>query len=235
MLVAYGRTQASGSPTKSSNPSPNTPAPSRVQKIQRHRIQSNGSCVSSARQPQPRDGRGPRTHAFHRPRVWWTSRAAPEDDGRAARCCVPGPRPAGRRGSRGSELVDSPVRRQAGGLGRRTRRRRAPAGSTSHRPMPLYPSPGRAPRSPPRAAPVGEADGGPTLRPSVGNWQHACQSHYLITRGEVLWCNQWSAEEIAAGRRGEEERRREYYEAIDRQRGGVVQKLWRWMKSLFER
>ena len=127
MLVAYGRTQASGSPTKSSNPSPNTPAPSRVQKIQRHRIQSNGSCVSSARQPQPRDGRGPRTHAFHRPRVWWTSRAAPEDDGRAARCCVPGPRPAGRRGSRGSELVDSPVRRQAGGLGRRTRRRRAPA------------------------------------------------------------------------------------------------------------
>ena len=82
---------------------------------------------------------------------------------------------------------------------------------------------------------VEEADGGPTLRPSVGNWQQACQSHYLITRGEVLWCEQWSAEQIAAGRHREEERRREYYDALDRKRGGVVQKLWRWMKSLFGR
>ena len=30
-------------PTTSSNPPPNTPAPSRVQKIQRHRIQGNGT------------------------------------------------------------------------------------------------------------------------------------------------------------------------------------------------
>ena len=79
---------------------------------------------------------------------------------------------------------------------------------------------------------VEETDGGPTLRPSVGNWQQACQSHYLITRGEVLWCKQWSAERIAGGRHREEERRREYYDALDRKRGGVVQKLWRWMKSI---
>ena len=80
-----------------------------------------------------------------------------------------------------------------------------------------------------------EADGGPTLHPSVGNWQQACQSHYLITRGDVLWADQWSAEEIAAGRHREEERRREYYDALERKRGGVVRKLWRWIRRLFER
>ena len=82
---------------------------------------------------------------------------------------------------------------------------------------------------------VEETDGGPTLRPSVGNWQQACQSHYLIIRSEVIWAAQWTAEQIADGRRREEKRRREYYDSLDRRRDGVVQKLWRWMKSLFER
>lgn len=80
-----------------------------------------------------------------------------------------------------------------------------------------------------------ETDVGPTLRPSVGNWQRACQSHYLIIRGEVIWAAQWTAEQIVDGRRREEERRREYYDALDRKRSGLVQKIWRWMKSLFGR
>jgi hypothetical protein len=29
--------------------------------------------------------------------------------------------------------------------------------------------------------------GGPTLTPSVGNWQIQCRSHYWITAGEVVW------------------------------------------------
>ena len=82
---------------------------------------------------------------------------------------------------------------------------------------------------------IEETDNGPTLRPSVGNWQQACQSHYLITRGEVIWAAPWTAEQIADVQRSEEERRCEYYEALARKRGGVVQKLWRWMKSLFGR
>ena len=76
---------------------------------------------------------------------------------------------------------------------------------------------------------------GPTLRPSVGNWQQACQSHYLITSGEVIWAARWTAEEIADGRRREEENRREYYDALDRERAGVMQMLWRWMKRLVGR
>ena len=78
-----------------------------------------------------------------------------------------------------------------------------------------------------------ETDNGPTLRPSVGNWQQACKSHYLITRGQVLWAAPWTAEEIADGRRSEGKCRRKYYDSLDRKRGGLVHKFWCWMKSLF--
>ena len=80
-----------------------------------------------------------------------------------------------------------------------------------------------------------ETDDGPTLRPSIGNWQQACQSHYLITRGEVVWAAPWTAKQIADGQRREEEHRRKYYAALDRNRGGMAQKLWRWLKSLLGR
>ena len=78
-----------------------------------------------------------------------------------------------------------------------------------------------------------ETDGRPTLRPSVGNWQLACQSHYLITDGEVVWARRWTAEQIADGRRREEKRRREYYDALDREHGNVIRRLWRIIRGLF--
>ena len=80
---------------------------------------------------------------------------------------------------------------------------------------------------------VEETKRGPTLHPSVGNWQKPCRSHYLIIRGEVVWAEKWTLKQIAAGRRGEEERRRAYYD--ERQRGGAIQLFWRWFKKLFER
>lgn len=79
-----------------------------------------------------------------------------------------------------------------------------------------------------------ETDSGPTLRPSVGNWQQACQSHYWICQGEVVWADKWTPDQIAAGRRSEETRRHAYYDGLDRQRGGMLQRIWRWVKSLFE-
>lgn len=80
-----------------------------------------------------------------------------------------------------------------------------------------------------------ETDSGPTLRPSVGNWQQACQSHYSIYQGEIRWAEKWSPEQIAAGRRNEENRRRAYYDALDRQRGGLLRRFWRWIKGFFEK
>lgn len=80
-----------------------------------------------------------------------------------------------------------------------------------------------------------ETDSGPSLSPSVGNWQLACQSHYWIYRGRIRWARKWTSKEIVAGRRDEEERRFAYYEATDRQHGGVLRKLKRWVKDHLER
>jgi Family of unknown function (DUF6527) len=80
-----------------------------------------------------------------------------------------------------------------------------------------------------------ETKGGPSLRPSVGNWQQACQSHYWITNGKVRWAEKWTPEQIAAGRRHEEERRQAYYVALNRKRGGGVQRIWMWLKRLVGR
>lgn len=78
-----------------------------------------------------------------------------------------------------------------------------------------------------------ETNSGPTLCPSVGNWQQACQSHYIICRGEIIWANKWTPEQIAAGRRNEEKRRRDYYDAIYRKRSGLLGKFWHWIKKFF--
>lgn len=77
-----------------------------------------------------------------------------------------------------------------------------------------------------------DTKGGPTLFPSVGNWQQKCQSHYWITRGEIRWAPKWSPEEIAEGRRQEEERRQTYYEALDRKSRGIVGRCWDWLKGI---
>ena len=79
-----------------------------------------------------------------------------------------------------------------------------------------------------------QSDRGPTLRPSVGNWQQACQSHYLIYRGEIIWAGKLTPEQIAAGRSDEENRRVAYYDALYRQNGGWSRRLWNLIKAVFE-
>jgi hypothetical protein len=82
---------------------------------------------------------------------------------------------------------------------------------------------------------VEESNAGPSLSPSVGNWQQKCQSHYWIYRGEIRWSGKWTPEQIAAGRQGEEERRRAYYDSLNRQRGGVLRRFWRWLVGVLKR
>ena len=76
--------------------------------------------------------------------------------------------------------------------------------------------------------------GVPTLRPSVGNWQLPCRSHYLINNGEVVWAESWSSEKISTGRRAEEERRSAYYDAHNQQHLGVFQRFWHLIARLFK-
>ena len=82
--------------------------------------------------------------------------------------------------------------------------------------------------------------GGPTLDPSIGNWQQPCQSHYWIRDGKVLWARKWTKEEIAAGRKREQKRAERYYETIARQRERstlrvVASHLWHMLMRVFRR
>jgi hypothetical protein len=76
---------------------------------------------------------------------------------------------------------------------------------------------------------------GPSLRPSIGNWQKPCQSHYWIEDGEVIWSEPWSREEIDAGRAREEARRAAYYDALYGRRFALLRRAWEWVKQLFTR
>jgi hypothetical protein len=44
----------------------------------------------------------------------------------------------------------------------------------------------------PRTGWIQSYDGlGLTLRPSIGNWNFDCKSHYFITKSKVDWCPKW--------------------------------------------
>ncbi|MGY4197354.1 DUF6527 family protein [Bradyrhizobium sp. USDA 4520] len=73
---------------------------------------------------------------------------------------------------------------------------------------------------------------GPTVVPSIGNWQLPCRSHYLITGGRTRWAGQWSEERIKAGRNAEQHRRDAYYAARAHDRKWWV-RLVRWLRDLF--
>lgn len=74
---------------------------------------------------------------------------------------------------------------------------------------------------------IEEDEEGPTLFPSIGNWQKPCRSHYLITNGEVIWCGAWTEEEIQQGRRLEHERRLDYITTKYPDKKG----LWSWLRK----
>lgn len=80
---------------------------------------------------------------------------------------------------------------------------------------------------------IEETSKGPSLWPSIGNWQQACKSHYVISRGEILWADRWSDKRIVAGRKQEQLRREAYYEAMYANQEGVLAKLLRWVKHFF--
>jgi Family of unknown function (DUF6527) len=79
---------------------------------------------------------------------------------------------------------------------------------------------------------VKQSASGPSLWPSVGNWQKACQSHYIIQDGRIVWCGQWTPEQIAAGRLNEAARRRAYLDGLYVQTG-PIRKFLRWLANLF--
>ena len=73
---------------------------------------------------------------------------------------------------------------------------------------------------------------GPSLWPSVGNWQRPCKSHYVITAGEIMWAPRWSKTQIYAGRANEERRRQAYFAAQQRERKGPLSRFADWVRTL---
>jgi Family of unknown function (DUF6527) len=57
-----------------------------------------------------------------------------------------------------------------------------------------------------------------TLHPSVGNWSYACQSHYWIRKGKVVWAGQMSRQQIELGRTRDRTNKQVYFEAVNRQK-----------------
>jgi hypothetical protein len=52
-----------------------------------------------------------------------------------------------------------------------------------------------------------------SLWPSIGSWDLACRSHYIIERGRVIDAGPWSDERIAAARRTDRAAKADYYGA----------------------
>lgn len=59
-------------------------------------------------------------------------------------------------------------------------------------------------------------NGSPTLYPSVGNWSFACESHYFIRKGSVVWAGQMSRRQIEHGRALDRKARERYIKDVNR-------------------
>jgi len=50
-----------------------------------------------------------------------------------------------------------------------------------------------------------------TMHPSIGNWNHPCQSHYLIKGNHVVWAGRMSRQQINRGRELNRAAKEAYY------------------------
>ena len=53
-----------------------------------------------------------------------------------------------------------------------------------------------------------------SLHPSIGNWNHPCQSHYWIRDNRVIWARTLSQEEIRAGRAYDDAVKEAYFSTV---------------------
>jgi hypothetical protein len=75
-----------------------------------------------------------------------------------------------------------------------------------------------------------------SLWPSIGNWNYACRSHYIIKRNRVIEARPWTDDEMTAGRRKDRLAKAEFY-GMNRQDNEIAPSTLRKDKSagLFSR
>ncbi len=82
---------------------------------------------------------------------------------------------------------------------------------------------------------------GVTLHPSIGNWSFACQSHYWIRRGKIVWAGRMTRQQIERGREFDQHSKKQYFAEVNRnkrlnsqQAPGILETIWvaliRWWK-----
>jgi Family of unknown function (DUF6527) len=60
-----------------------------------------------------------------------------------------------------------------------------------------------------------ERGGQVSLRPSIGNWNHPCQSHYWVRDNQIVWAGRMSRRAIRRGRAYDDDLKRAYF--VDRE------------------
>jgi len=70
-----------------------------------------------------------------------------------------------------------------------------------------------------------------SLDPSIGNWNHPCQSHYFIRDNSVVWAGRMTPAEIRLGRASDDAQKEAYFA---RAAGPWWRRLWgrvrRWIE-----
>jgi uncharacterized protein DUF6527 len=69
-----------------------------------------------------------------------------------------------------------------------------------------------------------------SLHPSIGNWNHPCQSHYVIRDNKVLWAEKMLQSDIKRGRARDDAEKDAYFGAAAE---GRWSRLIRWFGRLF--
>lgn len=84
-------------------------------------------------------------------------------------------------------------------------------------------------------------DGKVSMWPSIGNWSYACNSHYIIRHGRILWVGEMSQEAIQMGRDADKIRKDKYFDSINKQKdmntspsvsdwlNNIIRKVMNWL------
>lgn len=79
-----------------------------------------------------------------------------------------------------------------------------------------------------------------SLRPSIGNWNYRCKSHYFITNNRVIWANRFTQRQIANIQTKDWLDKQKYIDSKNKEgvnslpnRDSWLLKIWTFIKSLF--
>lgn len=73
-----------------------------------------------------------------------------------------------------------------------------------------------------------------SLHPSIGNWNHPCQSHYLIVDNRVVWAGAMTQKDIRLGRAHDDAVKEAYFAKVARPWWRrAISRAKRWLGVIF--